>query len=253
MRTGALLLALLAGSAAAAENPEGFLERSYFSVRLAGGFIGATSVADRVIGTVQGPSRAGFMQAGIGFGIEALDWLHVDFLDVDVFDLSLESFASASAPNGLTGLGVRLSPIARFVLPMRYVGPYVGIGPYMLLPVFDSGHGDSRLDGSPGPLFGVRWYAGLALYLARYFDMFLEYQPLPLDVTSKMHFLSTNEDAGDHRIAGGYAHSFVIGVRGTPDFYRTTAHPGYYVAGYMAPAIFLGTIFAIITASRANP
>ncbi|MHB8874290.1 MAG: hypothetical protein ACYC8T_11435 [Myxococcaceae bacterium] len=239
-------LLLLAGSAPAeTEDPTRAVDRIFFGVYGGVGQVTARHVAAPA-GTdaravVGGPAWT----AGFGVGIWPTDYLGID-LSFEAMDLSLGQ--PAPSAQSFSGFGLRLSPGLRLALPLRYVAPYVGAGPALLLPFFSSGSGSGELNGSPGPSFGIRYFAGSSIYLTRDVRLFVDLQLVPLELAAPMVAKGQKTPAGTQTIEGGFARYLTLGVAFTPDDFKSSPNKAGWVmlpVGVAAAATALALVFSL--------
>ena len=251
LRSAVLAVALLSVSARA-DTPASteFREAVYFSVYGGGGVVSASSVTD-VAGISGAPMiRAGSWQFGLANGVRFSDWLQWDWLAIDALDLSLgtPTCTACTRPIGLGGL--RLSSIAKVSLPLRYVGPYVGVGPGLYFLEASSGLNDQRLSGTPGLKFGLRTVAGMNLYFDRYLTWFVQAEVIGMDVSSNLR--RTNPNAGGTQsIQGLLDVNFVIGADFNPEMYRRGAQSELIFLGTAGLPALIGIVMAIALPARA--
>lgn len=231
MLTGALL-ALAATAVAEVDDPNRMVDRVYFSV-----FGGVGQVTARHLsgpgaadarGVLSGPAWAG----GFGVGIWPVDFIGID-LGFEALDLSFgeldASRCVAGAPctgQRFGGFGLRLSPSLRLALPLRYVAPYVGAGPALLVPFFSTG----ELHGSPGPRFNFRYFAGSSIYLNAELRLFIEFNLVPFELSSPMLLPKEKTPTATQLIEGGLAGYLTVGLAFTPEDFKSSPSKGGWIA-----------------------
>lgn len=240
MRLLVLTLALLSAQAAAEEgDPSRMIDRVFFAVQGGVGQVSAARVAgpstEEARGVLGGPAWA----AGFAVGIWPLDFLGVD-LAFEALDLSYGQLDASRCVGGtacdaqrLGGFGLRLAPSLRLALPLRYVAPYVGAGPALLVPFFSAG----GREGSPGPLLGLRAFAGSSIYLSADLRLFLEFQLLPFALSAPMLVPREKTPSGTLAIEEGLAGYLTLGIAFTPEAFKASPSKGAWIAVPIALAV----------------
>lgn len=233
------VLLVSAPAAAEVEDPSRMIDRVFFAVQGGVGQVSALGLAgpttEEARGVLSGPAWA----AGFAVGIWPLDFLGID-LAFEALDLSFGQLDATRCVGGTAcdaqrvgGFGLRLSPSLRLALPLRYVAPYVGAGPALLVPFFSAG----EFTGSPGPRFNLRLLAGTSIYVSADLRLFLEFQLVPFALTAPMLVPKSKTPSGTLAIDDGLAGYLTLGLAFTPEAFKASSSKGAWIAVPIALAV----------------
>lgn len=240
MRTVALaLLVLSAPAAAEVEDPSRMIDRVFFAVYGGVGQVTAHHllgpVGAEARGVLSGPAWAG----GFSVGIWPVDFIGID-LSFEALDLGFGELDPSRCAGGTVctgqkfgGFGLRLSPALRLALPLRYVAPYLGAGPALLVPFFSTGD----LRGSPGPQFNFRFFAGSSIYLSPELRLFIEFHLLPFELSTPLLLPKAKTPTATQTIEGGLAGYLTVGLAFTPEDFKSSPSKGGWIALPIALAV----------------
>lgn len=243
------LVVLAADAAAEADDPTGMIDRVYFSLSGGVGQVTARHLSgpggSDARGVLSGPAWAG----GFGVGIWPVDFLGID-LGFEALDLSFGELDPSRCVGGASctgqrygGFGLRLSPSLRLALPLRYVAPYLGAGPALLVPFFSTG----ELSGSPGPRFNFRYFAGSSIYLKPELRLFLEFNLVPFELSAPMLLPKQKVPSATQTIEGGLAGYLTVGIAFTPEDFKSSPSKGGWIALPIALAVAASALAVAIS------
>lgn len=241
---------LALNAAAEVDDPNRMVDRVFFSVYGGVGQVTARHLegpgGSDARGVISGPAWAG----GFGVGIWPVDFIGID-LSFEALDLSFGELDSSRCVGGAActgqrfgGFGLRLSPSLRLALPLRYVAPYIGAGPALLVPFFSTG----ELEGSPGPRFNFRYFAGSSIYLNPELRLFIEFHLVPFDLSAPMLLPKEKAPSATQTIEGGLAGYLTVGLAFTPEDFKSSPGKGGWIAlpiGLAVAASALAVAFSL--------
>lgn len=186
--------------------------------------------------------RVGWV-AGVDVSYWACDYFGFGF-EMELADFTIPTPSSPS--QDVDALAFRLGPSAKVAVPLRYLQPYVGVSPSMLLvAVHGSDHEATakQLGGVTGKKLVLTLLAGANFYVNRNLRLFIEYQLSLFDLATS---------TGDAEASGGdgrgllyenvLSHHVVTGVSFSPESFREAPlRVKKIMAG--APLIALGAVW----------
>jgi len=240
MRWVVLALMVVAGRASAeAEDPNRMIDRVFFALYGGVGQVTARHLVGpdgmEARGVLSGPAWAG----GFSVGIWPVDFIGID-LSFEALDLGFGALDPSRCVGGTActaqkfgGFGLRLSPSLRLALPLRYVAPYIGAGPALLVPFFSTG----ELSGSPGPRFNFRYFAGSSIYVSPELRLFLEFHLVPFEASTPLMLPKAKTPTATQTLEGGLAGYLTLGIAFTPDDFKSSPSKGGWIALPIALAV----------------
>ncbi len=229
-----LLVSLCAG---AEGDPTRVVDRMYFS--LSGG---ASQTSARGFTDVGGVEHRALVapygwKANYAVGVWPAEWLGLE-LSSGAHSLALGNVSSSDAPVLPSGVGLQVVPSVRLALPLRWVAPYVGAGFAVLFPLVSEQRGSQQWKGSPGVLFGPRFFGGANLYFSRDLRFFVDVEVMTLDATAQLS--AKGNLSGTQRWEGVVIPSASIGFAYTPDAFKQSPSKSLWVLSALAPAMLAG-------------
>lgn len=232
-----LLLALTTSPAWAEEDPTRVVDRMFFS--LSGG---ASQASARGLTDVGGTEHRALVapyawKANYAVGVWPAEWIGLE-LSTGAQSLALGNVGSADAPVLPHGVGLQVVPSVRLALPLHWIAPYVGAGFAVFFPLVYEQRGAQAWKGSPGVLFGPRFFGGANVYFSRDLRFFVDVEVMTLDATAPMS--ATGNLSGTQRWDGVVIPSASIGFAYTPDAFKQSPSKALWVLGALAPALLTG-------------
>lgn len=227
-------LCFSATAGAQTEDPTRAVDRVFFGLHAGAGLLSVREVTDSGGFSAEGVTPRPQGVVGYRMGIWPTDWLGLD--------LSLEAMTLAMGSVGgenFQGFGVRVSPALILAVPLRYVAPYAGAGPALLVPVFWSSLMGAT---SPGPSFSLRYFAGTNIYVTRDLRLFVELHFLPFDAELSREATKTRPEQRQ-RIGGAFAQNLVLGFAYTPDWLKESREKSLGIA---VPALLVTLTAALL-------
>ncbi len=164
--------------------------------------------------------RVGWV-AGVDLSYWACDYFGFGF-EMELADFTLPTPSSPS--QDVDAMAFRLGPSAKLAVPLRYLQPYVGVSPSMLLvSVRGSDHEATanQLGGVTGKKLVLTVIAGVNFYVNRNLRLFVEYQVSLFDLaTSTGDAMASGGDGRGLLYENVLDHHVVTGVSFSPESFR---------------------------------
>ncbi|MDY0062431.1 MAG: hypothetical protein RBU45_21640 [Myxococcota bacterium] len=245
-----LLVLLLLPAAARADDLQRFADRWFYGLELGASWRSASALtrlgpADQTSRWQEFDGLAPGWLVGVGLGVRPWEavtlqlglqggdfgWQPLGVAACEVAGQPTPAGSCAAPGVGGHGWQLRFGPELQLALPLRYVAPYVGLGPGLHL---------HYLDGEAagwGARFELRLLAGLQLYLSRDLRLTLSYARSEHDLTTSRDDAAA--EAGTLSWTGVRQESFTLGLTGTPKSYKQSPSKPTWL---LVPALVASTV-----------